>query len=155
MNTFFHFCPRVSRTNIAHDNNMNSPIKCWFVVWGPDPDIQGWDERLCVPVMVHPTGHLVPSSCLLQYTHTHAQLKLHWNWIYSIIQPDNTRNNLNVSLISLDLWPVVWFAEGGLVVCIWAVPFPAFAAVPSQECQGSSSGLQHKSHGTKNFLAIK
>ena len=47
----------------------------------------------------------------------------------------------------------MWFAEGGLV-CTWAFPFPASAAVPSQGCQGSSSGLQHKINRRATFWLL-
>lgn len=52
--------------------DMNSPIECGLMVWGSDPDIQRRDKCLCVSVMVHPSGHLVPSSCLLQHKHRHT-----------------------------------------------------------------------------------
>lgn len=62
---------------------INSPIKCRFVVRGSDPDIQRRRECWCVPVMVHPTAHLVSSSCLLQHTsrHTHAHTYIIYNMI--------------------------------------------------------------------------
>lgn len=50
--------------------NMNSPIKSRFVVWGSDPDIQGGDECLCIPVRVQTNGDLVPSSCVLKHRYT-------------------------------------------------------------------------------------
>lgn len=57
--------------------NMDSPVKCRFVVRGSDPDIQRRDKRLCVPVMVHPTRHLVPSSSVLQHRQIHTWLTAH------------------------------------------------------------------------------
>ncbi len=120
---------------------------CAFLSWSIPPGI--W--------------FLPPASC---NTHTHT--KTHTSVCITSCKTQTvfTRNNklisvkseLNIqhskwkkkemqvhpSTILFSLWPVVWFAEEGLVVCIWAFPFPAFAAVPSQGCQGSSSGLEHK-----------
>lgn len=60
------------------------------------------------------------------------------------------RPKLHTGLLIVKHWPVVVFVGGGLVVAS-SVPFPASAAAPSQECWGSSSGLQHTNHITGAF----
>lgn len=123
------------------------------MVRSSDPDIQGWDEHLCVPVMVQPSGHLVSSCCLLKCTNTH-QLFSCRKTTHRCINDQPELQKAPTALVILEHWPVVGFVGGGLVVAS-SFPFPASAAAPSQECSGSSSGLQQTNHTTKTFSWLR